>query len=86
MIDQEELVCQEFVELVDYYLGETLTAQTRRRFEAHLAECPSCATYLEQMRLTIHAVSFLTPPTTTSPSRDELLRLFRERHRDATMS
>ena len=85
MIDQEEIVCQEFVELVDDYLGQNLTVQTRQRFEAHLAECPYCATYLEQMRLTIHAVGQLTPPPTPSPSKDELLRLFRERHREPTV-
>jgi len=40
------MTCRELVEfLADYMAGE-LPAKVRRVFEAHLAECPECATYL----------------------------------------
>ena len=47
------LSCRELVELVTAYLEGTLPAGARKRFEAHLAECDGCTTYLEQMRTTI---------------------------------
>jgi anti-sigma factor RsiW len=37
-----ELVCKEIVELVTEYLGGTLAAQDRVRFDQHLATCPPC--------------------------------------------
>jgi anti-sigma factor RsiW len=41
------------VELVTDYLDGALDEARRDRFEAHLEECPDCARYLEQMRLTL---------------------------------
>jgi anti-sigma factor RsiW len=49
----EELTCQELVELVTDYLEGALPPGQRARFDAHLAECPGCQIYLEQMRATI---------------------------------
>jgi anti-sigma factor RsiW len=49
----EELSCQELVELVTDYLEGALSPTERVRFEAHLAECPGCDRYVEQMRATI---------------------------------
>jgi anti-sigma factor RsiW len=49
----EDLPCQELVELVTDYLEDALPPAERARFEAHLAECPGCSNYLEQMRATI---------------------------------
>ncbi len=48
-----ELVCREVVELVTEYLGGTLSATERARFDEHLATCPPCTAYLAQMRTTI---------------------------------
>jgi anti-sigma factor RsiW len=48
-----ELACQEVVELVTDYLEGTLSRSGRRRFEAHIATCEHCTEYLEQMRATI---------------------------------
>jgi anti-sigma factor RsiW len=50
---EDELACQEVVELVTDYLEGALPRSQRRRFEAHLAGCENCAEYLEQMRATI---------------------------------
>jgi anti-sigma factor RsiW len=49
----EELSCQELVELVTDYFEGAMEPEERERFEAHLAECPGCDIYLEQMRATI---------------------------------
>jgi anti-sigma factor RsiW len=51
-----DMACNELVEEVSDYLEGTLPAAERERFEAHLAECPFCTTYLEQMRTTVAAL------------------------------
>jgi anti-sigma factor RsiW len=51
--------CRELVELVTAYLDGALPADVRAAFEAHLAECPGCAAYLEQMRTTIRILAGL---------------------------
>jgi len=73
----EDLSCQELVELVTDYLEGALPAEERARFDAHLAECPGCDHYLEQMRATIR----LTAATADIESRPEvsgLLEAFRD--------
>jgi anti-sigma factor RsiW len=72
-----ELSCQELVELVTDYLEGTLPPTTRARFEAHLSVCDGCARYLEQIRLTIAAVGRLTEETIEPAARDDLMQLFR---------
>jgi anti-sigma factor RsiW len=48
-----ELVCREVVELVTEYLGGTLPARDRERFDQHLATCPPCTAYLAQVKTTL---------------------------------
>jgi anti-sigma factor RsiW len=48
-----DLSCQELVELVTDYLEGALAHEELARFEAHLATCPGCEIYLEQVRTTI---------------------------------
>lgn len=48
-----ELSCQDLVELVTDYFEGALAPEERERFEAHLAECPGCELYLDQMRTSI---------------------------------
>lgn len=49
------MTCRECAEfLADYLTGE-LPAEVRATFEAHLAICPNCVTYLDQYRATIGA-------------------------------
>jgi len=50
---RKDLACQQAVELVTDYLEGALSRRDRRRFEAHLQDCPNCSAYLEQIRLTI---------------------------------
>ena len=68
----EQLSCQELVELVTEYLEGALPAEERARFDAHLAECPGCDRYVEQMRTTI-AVSGRVPAPELSPEVEERL-------------
>jgi predicted anti-sigma-YlaC factor YlaD len=40
------VTCREMVDFLADYLADKLAPEVRRVFEAHLAECPGCATYL----------------------------------------
>jgi anti-sigma factor RsiW len=71
-----DYACQEMVELVTDYLDGALTRAQRRRFEAHLAGCPNCTEYLEQMRATIRLTGGLSSEDLTPAMRDELTELF----------
>jgi anti-sigma factor RsiW len=75
--------CEELVELITEYLEGALGEQDRARFEAHLAECDGCTTYLAQMRQTIQAVGGLRADGIEPAARDELLRAFRAFQRGA---
>ena len=74
------MTCQELVELVTDYLEGALSPADRARFEAHLAACPGCATYLAQVETTIaltRASGDDVEPSEVSP----LLDAFRDWHR-----
>jgi anti-sigma factor RsiW len=72
-----DLVCQQVVELVSDYLEGALSRSDRRRFEAHLRDCPNCSNYLEQMRATIRATGSLHPDDLSPEVQRELTELFR---------
>ncbi|MCC6169911.1 MAG: zf-HC2 domain-containing protein [Caldilineaceae bacterium] len=74
----DELTCQELVELVTDYLENALPAAVRARFEAHLAGCDGCITYVDQARLTIRLTGQLSEDSLSAPARDELLGVFRD--------
>jgi anti-sigma factor RsiW len=77
-----ELTCQELVELVTDYLDGALPEAERVRLEEHLAECPGCRAYVEQIRTTARLAGEaerLRPP----PEMDVLLAAFRDFHRSA---
>jgi anti-sigma factor RsiW len=76
--NQPELTCRELVELVTDYLEDRLTLQTRARFEAHLADCEYCATYVEQMGQTIRTLGRLPEESLSPQARDALLEAFRD--------
>ncbi|HKZ15780.1 MAG TPA: zf-HC2 domain-containing protein [Solirubrobacterales bacterium] len=71
------LVCQEVVELVTDYLEGAMSRAERRRFEAHLADCPHCTEYLAQMRATIRLTGRLEADDLTAEMSDDLGELFR---------
>ena len=74
---RRRLVCRQAVELVTDYLEGALSSRDRERFEAHLADCPHCAEYLAQMRVTIETVGRIEPDSLAPEVRDELVRLYR---------
>jgi predicted anti-sigma-YlaC factor YlaD len=77
MTTSNELSCQELVELVTDYLEGTLPAHERVRFEDHLAICPGCGNYLDQMRRTIQMVGALKEEAIPDDAKEQLLRAFR---------
>ncbi|MGD0556627.1 MAG: zf-HC2 domain-containing protein [Streptosporangiaceae bacterium] len=79
-----EIVCQQAVELVTDYLEGSLSRSERRRFEKHLAGCPHCTEYLEQMRATIRLTGRVTPEDLTLQMRDDLIDLYRQWRSDET--
>ena len=76
----EDLPCRELVELVTDYLEGALPPGERARVDAHLAECPGCTEYLEQMRATL-ALTRAIRELEGRPEVDGLLRAFRDWHR-----
>lgn len=75
--DRDELACREFVELVSDYLDGSMAASDRARFEAHLAECDGCTSYLQDIRLVVGSLHEL--PTTQDPvTYETLLNAFRD--------
>jgi anti-sigma factor RsiW len=74
---REDLVCQQVVELVTDYLEGVLSRSDRRRFEAHLRQCPNCTNYLAQMRATIAATGTLRSEDLSPQARQELIDRFR---------
>ncbi len=72
-----DLVCQQAVELVTDYLEGTLSRSARRRFVAHLADCPLCTESLAQRRETIRLAGRLEPGDLTPQMREEFTDLYR---------
>ena len=73
----EGLTCQELVELVTDYLEAALPAPEQARFEAHLAACPGCEAYLDQMRQTVGALGHAPAAPIPDSMLDQLLTAFK---------
>jgi anti-sigma factor RsiW len=79
--NDDEVTCQELVEIVSDYLEGALPKADRERFDAHLEGCEGCRRYLDQMRMTIRVVGTLTEADLDPGAKDQLLQLFREWNR-----
>lgn len=77
MPSKSGLMCQELVELITSYIDNTLKAEDHVRVEAHLAVCPHCARYLEQIRQTIRATGSLREEDLHPEAKEALLGAFR---------
>jgi len=75
--EHDEMTCRELVEVVSDYLEDRLSERDRLRLEAHLAECPYCAEYVDQMRQTIAALGELPPEPVDPRQQEQLLEAFR---------
>ena len=77
---RETMECRAAVELMTAYLEGALDDRLRRRFESHVATCPACTVYLDQMRATIAVLGRLEPDRLDADVRSELLsRAFHDR-------
>ncbi len=73
-----DLACQEIVELVTDYLEGAMDAELHAAFEAHLAGCPHCTHYLEQIEATIRVAGTIDADELPPDLRAGLLDAFRE--------
>ena len=78
MQTEDELSCQQVVELVTNYLENALLPEMRERLDAHIAECPGCVSYFEQMQLTIAMLHQIARESVFPATKQELLQLFRD--------
>ena len=76
--DSAALACQELVELVSDYLEGALSDADRARFEAHIAGCDGCTTYVRQMRDTLALMGELTTESISPEAQADLLAAFRD--------
>ena len=72
-----QITCKEFVELVTAHLDGVLADADRTRFECHRDRCPGCRAYLQQFRLTVHALSSTSQEAVEPANLDELVRAFK---------
>jgi anti-sigma factor RsiW len=68
--------CDHVVELLTDYLEGALDSATVAEFEAHLALCPGCAEYLEQIRDTVRRLGRVSLEELSDPARTRLLTAF----------
>jgi anti-sigma factor RsiW len=76
----EDLACQEVVEIVSDYLDGTMAPGERRRFEAHLEGCPFCTEYVDQLRAVGGVLRALAADSIDAARRDAVLEAFRGWH------
>ena len=74
----QEMSCKELVQVINDYLEGALPPGDRQRFEEHLAICPGCQTYLDQMRQTVRTVGRLREESVPTEARKVLLQAFRD--------
>ncbi|MEP6658448.1 MAG: zf-HC2 domain-containing protein [Acidimicrobiales bacterium] len=76
------VVCQQWTELVTDYLEGALPRGLMRAIDRHLADCPHCTEYLNQMRRTIQLVGELSDEDLPDDLLDALQRAFEEHRRN----
>ncbi len=72
------IVCRQVVELVTDYLEGALPGELRDAVERHLAVCPPCVVYVEQMRTTAAALQDAPVESIDPHTRAELVSAFRD--------
>jgi anti-sigma factor RsiW len=74
----DEVVCQQFVELVTDYFEGALPPRTLSRVEEHLVICDWCVRYAEQMQATVASLGELREARSPEPP-DAVLAVLRAR-------
>ena len=72
-----EITCRQAVAFVTEYLDDALSTPDRARFEAHLAECPSCNEYVKQIRVTVAVSGRVREEDLDPRARLDLMQLYR---------
>ena len=83
MTSARTLTCRELTEVLTDYLEGAMALEDRARFEAHLALCEGCVTYVNHMRQTIATVRVLRPEHVEATAPADLLEAFRAWKRSA---
>lgn len=76
-LQEQDLVCQEAVELATDYLDGTLSPSDQLRFEEHLEKCSACREFVEQVRTTIALYGRLIPERLDPQLEEAFLGLYR---------
>jgi anti-sigma factor RsiW len=79
----DELSCQQVVEIITDYLEDALDPRDRLHVEEHLALCPGCKVYLDQMRSTVRALGHIPVDTLSQRAQADLMLAFRQFRRPA---
>jgi len=72
------MTCQELSEIVTDYLEGAMPLPDRLQFDRHLAVCPECRRYVEQMKQTVEALGELPPEPIPPAVEAALLAQFRD--------
>jgi anti-sigma factor RsiW len=73
-----DLGCQQVVEIITDYLEDALDPRDCLEVEEHLALCPGCEAYLEQMRATVRALGHVPIDTLSEKAQADLMLAFRQ--------
>jgi anti-sigma factor RsiW len=76
-VSTQDITCRELVEVITDFLEGALPAQERELVERHLAMCPWCETYLDQMQRTLVVAGRLREDDVPPPILDALVHAFR---------
>jgi anti-sigma factor RsiW len=76
----DDLSCRELVEMVTDHLEGQLDARQQERFLAHLATCPHCVRYVEQLRTTVRLTGELVDEPVAPETLEALRIAFRDWH------
>lgn len=71
------MACRRAVETVTAYLEGALSSRDHARLEAHLADCPHCTTYVEQIRTAIAVSGSIEPDSLSAEAQEALVGVFR---------
>ncbi|HEY0756957.1 MAG TPA: zf-HC2 domain-containing protein [Ktedonobacteraceae bacterium] len=77
LADSYELSCKEVVKRLTDYLEHTLLSEMQEYVETHLANCPGCRIYLEQILQTMRLVRGLSEQQLPAALKHARLQAFR---------
>jgi anti-sigma factor RsiW len=72
-----DIPCAQIVEMVTDYLEGVLEPDQRQLFEEHLADCPPCSRYVEQIQVTLADLGSVQERDLSDQAWDELRSAFR---------